>query len=89
MVATPLPMKLVSGAALAHEPVDAEDRAPCPAPAPDSTTASVAARVMKPAPVTPARALRGQHGDAEDDQLVGSVSSTPSAWAMNSAASVM
>ena len=47
-------MKLVSAAALAHEAVDAEDQRHAGDRARAGTTDSVAASVMKPAPVTPA-----------------------------------
>ena len=53
------------------------------------TTASVAAKVMKPAPVTPGRALGTHHRHRQQGDLLPNVSSILVACAMNSAASVM
>ena len=53
------------------------------------TTESVAARVMKPAPVTPAAPLELITATPSSNNCSPRVSSMPSAWAMNRLASDM
>lgn len=60
-----------------------------PATGTSGTTASVAARVMKPAPVTPAAPLDESMATSSRATWWPSVSSVFVAWAMNSAARVM
>ena len=60
-----------------------------PATGTEGTTASVAASVMKPAPVTPAAPFELIIATSNSSSCSPRLSSTPVAWAMNSAASVM
>ena len=60
-----------------------------PATGTEGTTDRVAARVMKPAPVTPAAPLELSIATPSSSSWSPSDRCTPQAWAMNSAARVM